>query len=372
MKRVICSVGTRPEAIKLAPVVHALRSRSSQFQVALCATGQHADLASSAFELFDLRPDFDLALLRPGQQPADVLARAVQGLTEVFTDWAANLVIVQGDTTSTLAATLAAAYQQIPVAHVEAGLRSGDLGAPFPEEINRSLVDRVSDWMFAPTPEAAKHLLLEGSSPERVMVTGNTGIDAFREARERRARPGWKSRIDAFLHRTPLDGRYLVLATAHRRESFGAPLRSMLNAVRSLAERADVQVVFPVHPNPEVRHAVEQTLAGSRVLTTEPMDYAVSSFLLDHAHLVLTDSGGVTEEACFAGIPTLVLRERTERPEAVAAGVAKVVGTKTADILTEANRLLDSPAAHDAMARPSNAFGDGRASEKIAERLATA
>ncbi len=369
-KRVLCIVGTRPEAIKMAPVIEALRRRPDHFETLVCATGQHRGMLDQVLDLFGVRPDFDLDLMKPDQGLIDVTSTALLRLGETYAKCLPDIVVAQGDTTSTFAASLAAYYHRISVAHVEAGLRSGDKFQPFPEEGNRRLTDELSDWLFAPTEEARQHLLSEGYAPASVVVTGNTVVDALFAVRGRLDEPDWKKRIEAFSAEHGLDRGRLVLVTGHRRENFGEPIRNVCRALRTLASRPDIRVVYPAHPNPNVQSAVAEILGDSDVRVTPPLDYAVFSWLLLHAHLVLTDSGGIQEEASVLGKPTLVLRNTTERPEAVNAGVAKIVGTNEQCILDEATRLLDDSEYFAAMARATNVFGDGRASERIADALA--
>jgi UDP-N-acetylglucosamine 2-epimerase len=369
VRRVLCIIGTRPEAIKMAPVVQALRSPAGVFEPLVCATAQHRGLLDQVLDLFDLEPDFDLNLMRPDQGLCDLMSAAMAALGELLTRVKPDLVIVQGDTTSSLAGALAGFYQRVQVAHVEAGLRTGDRAQPFPEEVNRHLTDKLSDWLFAPTEAARAHLLREGFPSDRIVVTGNTVIDTLVHVRRELSRADWRSRMDRFARDHAIGEKRLVLVTCHRRESFGQPIAEICSALRTIAARPDVQVVYPAHPNPNVQRAIAEHLHGSGVRVTNPLDYAVFVWLLSQASLILTDSGGIQEEATFLGIPTLVLRNTTERPEAVDAGVAKIIGTAEERIVSTATRLLDNPDARAEMSRPSTIFGDGRASERIATAL---
>jgi UDP-N-acetylglucosamine 2-epimerase (non-hydrolysing) len=356
--------GTRPEAIKLAPVVRALAA-DPRFSPRVAVTAQHRDLLDQVLDLFGLRPDYDLDLMRPGQDLFHVTSSALLGLKPVFEDARPDLVVVQGDTTTTFVGALAAFYSRIPVAHVEAGLRTGDPFSPYPEETNRVLTGRLATWHFAPTDRARVNLMREGVDPSTITVTGNTGIDALLHVADR---------VRATPPRLPLelDGdRRLVLVTAHRRESFDGGMDRICRAVAELARRRpELDLVFPVHPNPNVRTAVDATLTGLRnVHVVEPVDYEQLVFLLTRAHLVLTDSGGIQEEVPSLNVPALVLRDKTERPEGVEAGALKLVGTDPTRIVREALRLLDDETEHARMAAAPNPYGDGRASERITNVL---
>lgn len=364
MKRILVIFGTRPEAIKLAAVIRALRARDNEVELAVCSTGQHGEMLDLTLRAFDMRPDFDLQLMRNNQHLSDLLSRLLLGLRLVLDEVQPDVVVVQGDTTTVMGAALAAFTHGTEVAHVEAGLRTGDKRFPFPEEINRRVADVVSDYHFTPTSSGREALLGEGISPDSIFVTGNTGIDALRWMRGQvAARP-----LPAGLN---LADRRLVLVTAHRRESFGRPLREICFALHDIAECFDdVEIVYPVHLNPNVQRPVREILNGSdRIHLIDPVDYGDFVALLSRAYLVITDSGGIQEEAPSLGKPVLVLREKTERPEAMQAGIACLVGTSRARIVTEAARLLEDGAAYAAMARPVDLYGDGRASRRIAEVL---
>ena len=360
--RLLVIVGTRPDAIKLAPVVSALRRHADELETIVCSTGQHRDLLDRVLAGFRLAPAIDLELMRPRQSLADLTSRAVVALDGVIEDVRPDLVIVQGDTTSALAGALAAHYRRVPVAHVEAGLRTDDLAEPFPEEANRRLIGVLTRLHFAPTPEAARRLLRERVEAERILVTGNTAVDALLEARS--ARP---------VRPVPAagSGQRLILVTVHRRESHGAPLAEICRAIGSLVERnSAVEVLFSVHPSPAVRETVEPLLGGrERIRLVEPLDYGAFIQLLEASHLVLTDSGGIQEEAPSLRTPVLVLRNRTERPEGPRAGTACLVGTSADRIVEAVERLLHDDQAYRSMADVPNPYGDGRASERIVAAL---
>lgn len=358
-------VGTRPEAIKLAPLVRALRDTPG-LEPVLVSTGQHRQMLDQTLRVFGLAPDVELGVMTPGQTLEAVTARTLEGMRAYLAQARPARVVVQGDTTTAFAAALAAFYARVPVAHVEAGLRSGDRDSPFPEEVNRMLVDRLSDELFAPTATARQLLLREGFAPESVHETGNTVVDALLWAREI-----LRTRNVAVAGPPRAPGKRLVLVTAHRRESFGPGVESICRAVLRIARaRPDVTVVYPVHLNPNVDGPVRRLLGGEpRVTLLPPVDYLSFVALLDACELVLTDSGGVQEEAPTFGKPILVMRDVTERPEGVAAGVAKLVGTDERRIAEEAVRLLEDEGAYRAMATGVNPYGDGTAARRIAARL---
>jgi UDP-N-acetylglucosamine 2-epimerase (non-hydrolysing) len=365
--KVLSIFGTRPEAIKLAPVIQTLRGAPQEFTARVCVTGQHRELLDQVLHLFDIRPDHDLAVMQPDQSLPELTARLLTGLAPVLAREKPDWVLIQGDTTTTLCAALAAYYQRLPVAHVEAGLRSHNPWHPYPEEFNRRLADALSTLHLAPTEGARQNLLTEGIPDARIRVTGNTVIDALLEVA---ARPYDFSRSP--LAGLPLDNRRVILVTTHRRESFGAPLRSLCRAIRTLAERypKDVQVVLPVHLNPNVQRPVREELGRSpNIALLEPLDYEPLVHLMKRATLILTDSGGLQEEAPSLGVPVLVLRQVTERPEGVEAGAARVVGTDTETIVAAAVELLDNPEEHRRMARVRNPYGDGQASRRILDAL---
>jgi len=357
--------GTRPEAIKLAPVVMAMRMAGRVTPV-LVASGQHPTMVAQALAAFDLEPDVVLPVERvTGSQP-ELMTAMVSTLDALFAERPPAAVIVQGDTTTTLAGALAAFWRQIPVVHLEAGLRSGDLDSPFPEEGNRRLVGQLAALHLAPTPLAATNLLDEGVPPNKVVLTGNTVVDAALTVVDGRPE------LDPALREVVESDARLVLVTAHRRESWGEPLDRVLSAVRTLLNHyPDIHVVLPSHPNPAVRAQVEAGLANlSRVTVTDPLPYPALARLLSEAYLVLTDSGGIQEEAPSFGVPALVLREVTERVESLTAGCARLVGTDPALIVAEAMRLLDDRAARDAMTAAGNPYGDGNAAVRTEEAVA--
>jgi UDP-N-acetylglucosamine 2-epimerase (non-hydrolysing) len=363
--KVLCVVGTRPEAIKMAPVIRELRRHAARATVRVCATGQHREMLDQVLALFDVVPDVDLEIMRPNQSLADVTAAAMLGLDRLIAAERPDWVVVQGDTTTAMVAALAAFYQRARVAHVEAGLRSGDRAHPFPEEVNRRVADTLSDLHFAPTETARDNLLREGLDGATVIVTGNTVIDALH----------WVAALpapDDLPAILPSNGARLLLVTAHRRESFGAGMEEICLALRDIARRYGdrVHLAYPVHLNPKVREPVERILGDvANVALLPPLDYLHLVHLMKRSHLILTDSGGIQEEAPSLGKPVLVLREVTERPEAVAAGTARVVGTSRERVVSETMRLLDDQSEYERMARHSNPYGDGHAAERIVAAL---
>jgi UDP-N-acetylglucosamine 2-epimerase len=363
--RILCVFGTRPEAIKMAPVMRALAAPSSGLEPVVCVTDQHREMLDQVLRFFDVTADHRLGVMRPGQTPSEVAARVLERLPAVIDDVRPAGVLVQGDTTTTVAAALAAFHARVPVGHVEAGLRTNRLDSPFPEEANRRLTTVTARWHFAPTPEARENLLREHVTASHVVVTGNPGVDALMWAVERLGDRQVGPRLLAAATRR------LVLVTAHRRESFGAPFVELCRALRELAERnPDVELVYPVHLNPQVQEPVRRILrAHPRIHLLPPVGYAELVDLLRRCHLVLTDSGGIQEEAPSLGKPVLVLRDTTERGEGIAAGTARLVGTSRRRIVAETERLLGDAAAYEAMARAHNPYGDGRASERIVRVL---
>lgn len=370
--KLLAVLGTRPEAIKLAPLIRELAARP-QFECRLCSTGQHREILTQFLDLFELRPDWDLDVMRPDQDLAYLTGGILSGVSCILDSWQPDRVIVQGDTTSTFAGALAAFYHQIPVVHVEAGLRTGDIYAPWPEEVNRALVGRIADLHFAPTMRAREALLREAVTAERILVTGNTGIDALLWMSQRlEARPELAQRTAAGLRERfgGLQGRRLILLTGHRRESFDGGLAQIASAIARIALRPDVVIVFPVHPNPHVRRGFA-SLAGSRnIWLTDPVDYPDLVWLLKHCHFVVTDSGGIQEEAPSFGKPVLVTRTATERPEAMELGLARLVGADEQQLFEAMRLLLDDAEAYRSMSRIANPYGDGKACIRIADRLA--
>jgi UDP-N-acetylglucosamine 2-epimerase (non-hydrolysing) len=362
---VLVVFGTRPEAIKLAPVIKRLEAKAPGVRTQVAVTAQHRQMLDQVLALYGIVPDDDLAIMRPRQTLDQVTVRGLERLGRLYDAERPDLVLVQGDTTTSFVAALAAFYRRIPVGHIEAGLRTYDKFHPFPEEINRRLTSHVADWHYAPTVRARGALLAEGVPASRILVTGNTVIDAVLEvAKKPLARspiPGWR----------PDPKRRLLLVTAHRRENFGAPLESICRALRDLADGyPDVYVIYPVHLNPSVCEPVHAILGGHpRIRLVPPLDYHPFVALMAQATLILTDSGGIQEEAPSLGKPVLVLRRVTERPEAVEAGTVQVVGTDRQRIVAAARRLLDDPRAYRRMARCANPYGDGKASVRIAKHV---
>lgn len=354
---VVTVFGTRPEAVKMAPLVQALQA-CPDLDHELAVTAQHREMLDQVLALFDLKPDHDLDLMRSGQTLVDVTQRVLAGLTPIFSARKPALVLVHGDTTTTFAASLAAFYQQIPVGHVEAGLRTPERYNPFPEEMNRRLTTQLSSLHFAPTATSVENLLRDGVAEEGIYLTGNTVIDALLATAKRLPPP-------------PSSGRRTILVTAHRRENWGEPMANIARAVRRLVEaHADVDVVVPMHRNPVVRETLTAVLGGlERVRLIEPLEYAPFVEAMRSAHLILTDSGGVQEEAPSLGKAVLVLRTTTERPEAVAAGTVELVGVEEEAIFARAQRLLVDPAAYQAMAQAVNPYGDGQAVPRIVEAV---
>lgn len=361
--------GTRPEAIKMAPLIVELRSRPG-FEVPVCVTGQHREMLDQVLRLFAIEPEHDLALMRPNQTLAHITASALTGLDPLLRELAPDWVVVQGDTTTTLAASLASFYNRVRVAHVEAGLRTRDRFAPWPEEMNRVLTTQIADLHFAPTSVSRQNLLDDGVREEAIHVTGNTVIDALLSVRDRiasdRSLRDEMEKTFSFLD----PSRKLILVTGHRRENFGEGFEAICNALAQLVRRNDdVEVLYPVHLNPNVQEPVRRILgeAGARVHLVKPVDYLPIVYLMNRAHFIITDSGGIQEEAPSLGKPVLVMRETTERPEAVDAGTVRLVGTDQQRIVEEAERLLRDGEHYRAMSLAHNPYGDGLASRRIAD-----
>ena len=372
-------LGTRPEAIKLAPVIRELKRRA-EFEPVVCVTSQHRQMQDQVLELFDIRPDHDLDVMEADQNLHDLTARLLARLRGVLEGEQPDVVLVQGDTTTAFSGALAAYYAQVPIAHVEAGLRTGDKYNPFPEEANRAFIDVIADFCFAPTQTSAQHLLDAGVAGGRIFVTGNTAIDALLYvSRWLASLQGDPDQLGRVLSEVPLALREsieradtrLVLVTGHRRESLGTDLANVCRALREItAANPDVQVVFPVHLNPHVRESVYSVLEGAeRVHLLEPLGYGAFVWLMMHSHLVITDSGGIQEESPSLGVPVLVTRKVTERPEGVAAGTAALVGVATRPIVEAVNRLLHDDDAYRSMAAARNPYGDGTAAEQMAATL---
>jgi UDP-N-acetylglucosamine 2-epimerase (non-hydrolysing) len=367
--KILVVFGTRPEAVKLFPVVHALKARPN-FDVSVCVTAQHREMLDQVLQVADITPDFDLNLMQPNQSLPDLTARILRGLDTTLNEAEPDRVMVQGDTTTAMTAALSAYYRKIPVDHVEAGLRSGDNYSPYPEEVNRKVVSTIASLHFAPTEQAADALLRENVARDRIFVTGNPVIDALLKTCDRIGDFAEIRRsLDARLPGRG-DSRKIILVTTHRRENFDGGIKDIATAILNLVKREDVEVVFPVHPNPNVLSPMRSMLgAHKRIQLTEPLDYVSFVYLLSRSHFVLSDSGGVQEEAPALGKPVLVMRNTTERPEGITAGTALLVGTNSDRITREAVRLLDDHGHYDRMSRAHNPFGDGYASRRIADIL---
>lgn len=367
--KVLTVFGTRPEAIKMAPVVHAL-AKADGVVAKVCVTAQHRQMLDQVLELFDIKPDFDLDLMKPGQDLTDITSNVLLGMRNVFKTWRPDWVLVHGDTTTALATSLAAYYEKIAVGHVEAGLRTGNIYSPWPEEMNRRIAAAVSDVHFAPTETAKANLLREGKSPTSIIVTGNTVIDALldivQRVRSDKALVTNMSKRFNYLDKT----KKLILVTGHRRENFGDGFLNICTALAIISQREDVQIVYPVHLNPNVQEPVNRLLGNKpNIYLIGPQEYLPFVYLMDQAYLLLTDSGGIQEEAPSLGKPVLVMRDTTERPEAVSAGTVKLVGTDNEKIVNETNRLLDDNTEYQRMSHAHNPYGDGQASERILEIL---
>ncbi len=368
MKQILFIFGTRPEAIKLCPIVRYMRASHPELQVKVCVTAQHRSMLDQVLACFQVTPDFDLNLMTPGQTLSQITARALSALDPLLAEHPFDMAVVQGDTTTTMAGAMAAFYRHIPVAHVEAGLRTGDLAQPFPEEMNRLVSGRLATLHFAPTDGARRNLLVEGIPSAGISVTGNSGIDAVLHVaglleRGEIPTPQW-----AWLD----PAKKLIVVTAHRRESFGEGILHIIEALAELSQRPDVQIVYPVHRNPNVLDPVTRGL-GNRpnIALIDPLDYTAFVDLMRRATILITDSGGIQEEAPSLGKPVLVMRDCTERPEAVDAGTVKLVGTDPRKIVTEATILLDDQQEYLRRARIHNPYGDGHASERISAAISS-
>mgnify|MGYP000965366566 FL=1 len=377
--------GTRPEAIKVAPLVKAFQKHTERFETIVCVTGQHREMLDQVLHLFEIKPDFDLNIMKQGQDLYDVTARVLSGLRDVYQDAKPDVVFVHGDTTTSMAAALAAFYQQIPVAHIEAGLRTHNMYSPWPEEMNRQITSRISAYNLAPTPLSKENLLKEGVREETIAVTGNTVIDALYLVVDKiKNDASLSGQLQEQLKTVGYDtsrlsnGKKLVLITGHRRENFGDGFLNMCNAIKTLTEKyPEVDFVYPMHLNPNVRKPIleifgEETVSGTNceernIFFIEPLEYLPFVFLMEQSTLVLTDSGGIQEEAPGLGKPVLVMRDTTERPEAVDAGTVKLVGTNYNLIVSEVSILMDDTAYYNSMAQANNPYGDGLACERIVE-----
>lgn len=361
MKKILSIFGTRPEAIKMAPVVKELESRPD-VQSVVCVTAQHRDMLDQVLKVFNVTPDYDLDIMRPNQTLSHITSAALTGVEGVLIKERPDVVLVHGDTTTAMAAALAAAYQQIPIGHVEAGLRTYNIHSPFPEEINRQIIDRIADYLFAPTEVSAEHLKKDLNENQKIFITGNTAIDAL------------KTTVDKNYHHEALDwvgDDRLILVTAHRRENLGEPMRHMFTAMRRLVEtHPDVKVIYPVHLNPKVQSVAKEILGDNdRIRLIAPLDVLDFHNFMERAHFIMSDSGGVQEEAPSLGKPVLVLRDTTERPEGIKAGTLKLVGTNTEDVYAAADELLTNAGLYRQMSEAKNPYGDGFASRRIVDIL---
>jgi UDP-N-acetylglucosamine 2-epimerase (non-hydrolysing) len=364
--------GTRPEAIKMAPVVKALE-KAHGVQSLVCVTAQHREMLDQVLKLFEIAPQFDLDIMKNNQGLTHITTEVLTGMEKVLAETKPDWVLVHGDTATTFAAALAAYYQKIPVAHVEAGLRTGNIYAPWPEEMNRRLADNLSTLLFAPTEGARDNLLNAGADADSVHVTGNTVVDALLHISERLDSDAELARLAADATPRLDETKRLILVTGHRRENFGAGFDNICRALARIADRDDVQILYPVHLNPNVQPVVQSQLGGlENILLSPPLDYLPFVSLLKKAHLIVTDSGGIQEEAPSLGRPVLVMRDVTERPEAVEAGTVRLVGTNPEKIVAETNRLLDDDQAYEHMSRAHNPYGDGKAAARITEILTSA
>lgn len=368
MKKVLLVFGTRPEAIKMAPVYERLK-KASGLDVRVAVTAQHREMLDQVLRLFGVEPNYDLNVMKSGQGLAEITAAVLMRLVPVLEEFSPDLLLVHGDTTTTLSASLAAYYQRVPVGHIEAGLRTGDIYSPWPEEINRKVTSTIARLHFAPTEKAASNLKNEGVPADHISITGNTVIDALLEVVERlESDPQQSEALDAKFGIDPR--KRMILVTGHRRESFGGGFERICSALTKLAERDDLQIIYPVHLNPNVKGPVGSSLGGlDRVSLIPPQDYLPFVHLMRRAYFILTDSGGVQEEAPSLGKPVLVMRDTTERPEAVNAGTVKIVGTDVDRIVREATSLLDNKSIYEAMARSHNPYGDGLAAQRIRDTV---
>lgn len=374
MKKVLLVFGTRPEAIKMAPLVKAFQADKGHFETRVCVTAQHRQMLDQVLEVFDITPDYDLNIMAPGQDLYDITAKVLLGLRDVLTDFAPDVVLVHGDTTTSMAAGMAAFYKQIPVGHVEAGLRTYDMLSPWPEEMNRQVTDRICSYYFAPTQQSEENLLREHVAQEKIFVTGNTVIDALLMAeRLIDETPGKADELRAILKEKGYEpnGRDYILVTGHRRENFGEGFLNICKAIRTLAaQHPEMDIVYPVHLNPNVQKPVYELLSDlPNVYLISPLDYLPFIFAMRHSRLILTDSGGVQEEAPSLGKPVLVMRDTTERPEAVAAGTVRLVGTDSERIVSAVNELLNDETLYRTMSETHNPYGDGKACDRILDAL---
>lgn len=371
MKKVLLVFGTRPEAIKMAPLALQLKENNESFETKVCVTGQHRQMLDQVLELFNLTPDFDLNLMKPGQTLSDVTSGVLKGLEAVFEEWLPDVVLVHGDTATTFAASLAAYYHKVKIGHVEAGLRTGDIYSPWPEEANRKLTGALANYHFAPTQSSYNNLIKENINPENITITGNTVIDALLKVKEK-VETDHKIIADFKAQFSFLDeSKKLILVTGHRRENFGQGFLNICQALVNIAQKySDVQIVYPVHLNPNVQKPVNELLSGiSNIHLIAPQDYLPFVYLMNRSYLILTDSGGIQEEAPSLGKPVLVMRDTTERPEAVEAGTVKLVGTDADLIEKSVTDLLVNTELYQQMAEAHNPYGDGTACQQIIEFL---
>lgn len=380
MKKVMLVFGTRPEAIKMAPLVKAFESDTKNFKTQVCVTGQHRQMLDQVLKLFKITPDFDLNIMKQGQDLYDITSRVLLGMRDVLTQAAPDIVFVHGDTTTSTAAAFAAFYKQIDVAHIEAGLRTNDIYNPWPEEMNRQITGRIAKYHFSPTPLARENLLRENVDPAKITVTGNTGIDALHfVANEIKQSQELRDSLEKVLLSAGYDtkrlasGKKLILITGHRRENFGDGFIHMCKAIKHLNKKyPDADFVYPMHLNPNVRRPIKEVFGDEKqenMFFIEPLDYLPFVYLMEKSHIVLTDSGGIQEEAPGLGKPVLVMRETTERPEAVTAGTVKLVGTNFDKIVAEVSRLMDDESEYEKMGKAVNPYGDGKACPRILEFL---
>ncbi|HHE6469801.1 TPA: non-hydrolyzing UDP-N-acetylglucosamine 2-epimerase [Providencia rettgeri] len=368
--KVLTVFGTRPEAIKMAPLVHALAG-DTDFEAKVCVTAQHREMLDQVLKLFEITPDYDLNIMKPGQDLTDITCRILEGLKSVFADFQPDVVLVHGDTATTMATSLAAFYHRIPVGHVEAGLRTGDLYSPWPEEANRKIAGHLAMYHFAPTENSRQNLLKESIPDSHIFVTGNSVIDALLWVRDKVMSDQYMMEKLAANYPFIDPNKKMILVTGHRRESFGGGFERICHALAEIAQaHPDVQVVYPVHLNPNVSEPVKRILHDiDNIILISPQDYLPFVYLMNHAYLILTDSGGIQEEAPSLGKPVLVMRDTTERPEAVDAGTVRLVGTDTQKIVKEVNRLLTDDAEYHEMSRAHNPYGDGHACQRILAAL---
>lgn len=371
MKRVLLVFGTRPEAIKMAPLALKLQQNIEDFETKVCVTGQHRQMLDQVLELFNLKPDFDLNLMKPGQTLSDVTSGVLKGLEQVFEEWLPDVILVHGDTATTFAASLAGYYHKVKIGHVEAGLRTGDLYSPWPEEANRKLTGVLANYHFAPTKSSYKNLIKENVNPETIIVTGNTVIDALLQVKDK------VEQDQNLIHKFDQEFKFLdknkklVLVTGHRRENFGQGFLNICTALANLAKKySDIQIVYPVHLNPNVQRPVNELLSGiDNIFLIQPQDYLPFVYLMNRSYLILTDSGGIQEEAPSLGKPVLVMRDTTERPEAVDAGTVRLVGTDVNTIEKSVSELLENTSVYNAMAAAHNPYGDGTSCQQIIDFL---